>query len=125
MKKALAIGLMLGTLPFLAGCDERKTVSVSVMQNNQSKDSVYLWVGERGTPEPTDSVAPGQFRNLLLNMNIVKSNTDEKWADHIRANYAKTLDGKVTTEYQDLSAEFTEGKTVYIRWSDAGFKTDY
>lgn len=116
----------MGALFVLAGCEKNVELTASTMLNNQTKNPVYLWAGEKGKPDSSDLVAPGQFRQLMLSFHGVESDSrGQSFADQIRVHASKDLSSAPNTEVLEMSGEYEAGKTIYVRWLDAGFKLDY
>lgn len=110
---------------FLAGCEKGTDFSLYAMLNNQAQEPYYLWIGEASKPQPSDLVAPGQFRTINLGLSGREGDGKKYFDDNIRMHVSK--DGKtvLSEKSQHLNYNYDPGKSMYIRWSGSDFSIDY
>jgi hypothetical protein len=123
--KILLLLLIILPIFFLTGCEKGTDFSLYAMLNNQAKDPYYIWIGESSKPQPSDLVAPGQFRTINLGLSGREGDGKQYFDDTIRMHVSKDGKTQLSEKYQQLNNSYVPGKTMYVRWSGSDFTIDY
>lgn len=123
--KILFMFLFVFPLFFLTGCEKGTDFSLYAMLNNQSQEPYYLWIGESTKPQPSDLVAPGQFRTVSLGLSGREGDGKQYFDDNVRMHVSKDGKTQLKEKYQHVNYNYVAGKTMYVRWSGSDFGIDY